>query len=105
MKKQYHEIMDNLVVTEEMRARILEHLTDCDLQETSEKHPIRRFPVWGRYLSIAASPSCCQQPVSCLGYPLLPSRMYRKALLPSMVLPKFLPLRSFLQPLVSPWQK
>ena len=54
MKKQYHEIMDNLVVTEEMRARILEHLTDCDLQETSEKHPIRRFPVWGRYLSVAA---------------------------------------------------
>lgn len=54
MKKQYHEIMDNLVVTEEMRARILEHLTDCDLQETSEKHPIRCFPVWGRYLSVAA---------------------------------------------------
>ena len=36
------------------RARIPEHLTDCDLQETSEKHPIRHFPVWGRYLSIAA---------------------------------------------------
>ena len=54
MKKHYHEIMDDLVVTEEMRARILEHLADCDLQETSEKHPIRRFPVWGRYLSVAA---------------------------------------------------
>lgn len=65
MKKQYHEIMDNLVVTEEMRARILEHLADCDLQETSEKHPVRRFPVWGRYLSVAA----------CLALLLLAARM------------------------------
>lgn len=36
MKKQYHEIMDNLVVTEEMRARILPGLSFTTQPDVSE---------------------------------------------------------------------
>lgn len=52
MKNRYDEAMKNIVVTNEMRDRILNNISKLDLQKTSKK--TLPFPQFKKYLSIAA---------------------------------------------------
>ena len=51
MRKAYDEIMDHIVVTDEMRARILRNIRSAD---SAKKGTVLRFPNWKRYAAIAA---------------------------------------------------
>jgi len=52
LKNRYDEAMKNIVVTNEMRDRILNNISKLDLQKTSKK--TLPFPQFKKYLSIAA---------------------------------------------------
>ena len=53
MKKRYDEIMDKIEVTDEMRARILNHLQEVDLTKRTRPKVLRLSSV-KKYLSVAA---------------------------------------------------